>query len=260
MFGVGQAGAFLQQRGFLAGNDPRRFDLRDLIIQHVGAPGGVPFPGPDLIELLPDRPQHLHPQGEFLAPLLEAGEPVQQPQMLARAEQGEVLGLAVYVHQQLAHLAQDREVDRPAVHPHDVSSLAPDFPAERQGSPPFPQTFRLEDGAHLRGGGIIQGKLALHRCAFFSGPDDARIPAPAEQQLDRIHDDRFSRAGFTGQHEEPLLKTQGQLLDDREIPDAEFPQHGGSGPFQNGVGYPAPVSNPISVSTPPATIQAMLVR
>ena len=138
LFGVGQAGAFLQQRGFFAGNDPRRIDLRNLIIQHIGAARGVPFSRSDLSEFFPDRPKHFHPQREFLAPIFQSGEPVQQPQMLARPKQGEVLGLSVHVHQQLAHIAQDRQVDRPSVHPDDVPSLAPDFPAERQRSSALP--------------------------------------------------------------------------------------------------------------------------
>ena len=70
---------------------------------------------------------------------------------------------------------------------------------------------RLEDG--FDGGRVL------------AGADEVARRAAAEEQADRLDEDRLARAGFAGQDVEARLELDLDGVDDREVRDAEEAEH-----------------------------------
>ncbi len=65
--------------------------------------------------------------------------------------------------------------------------------------------------------------------ALLAGADQVRLRAGADDEQDRVDHDGLAGPGLTGQHVEAGRQRHHDLLDDRQIADAEFPQHGDAG-------------------------------
>src|SRR4030095_12865 len=75
----------------------------------------------------------------------------------------------------------------------------------------FPAVGLLEDG--LDGRGVLPG------------PDQIRAGASADEEPDGAHEDRFAGAGLARQYIQAGLELQLELVDDRQVMDAEEPDH-----------------------------------
>ena len=58
-----------------------------------------------------------------------------------------------------------------------------------------------------------------------AGPQLAQFEPIAEQQRQRVEQDRLARAGLAGQHGEAALELDVERIDDDEIADRECAQH-----------------------------------
>ena len=65
-------------------------------------------------------------------------------------------------------------------------------------------------------------KSGFNQRAFRAAADEGTVGATAEQRVERVHDNRFTSAGLTGENDQPSLEAQLQLIDNREIFDVEF--------------------------------------
>ena len=62
-----------------------------------------------------------------------------------------------------------------------------------------------------------QRKSGFHVSGFCTGAYHVRIGAPAQNQHDRVQNDRFTSARFACQHIKTRLDLQTQLIDDGKI-------------------------------------------
>ena len=89
--------------------------------------------------------------------------------------------------------------------------------------------LQFSDPRAVPGGVTVQGgwpevwraNLALRG----AGTDDVGTAAPAENQPQRIEQDRLARPGLAGQHVQPRVELQCQAVDDEKIADFETAQH-----------------------------------
>ncbi len=58
-----------------------------------------------------------------------------------------------------------------------------------------------------------------------AGSHEARFGPAAERQAERIHQDRFARAGLAGQHAQPRPERQRKALDQDDVANGEAEQH-----------------------------------
>ena len=61
--------------------------------------------------------------------------------------------------------------------------------------------------------------------ALGAGPQLAQLEAVAEQQAERIEQDRLAGAGLAGQHREAGVELEVERFDDDEIADGQEPEH-----------------------------------
>jgi hypothetical protein len=71
----------------------------------------------------------------------------------------------------------------------------------------------------------MEGRFKLG--LVFSGTDLVCRGSPADQQGDGIDEERFTGAGLTGQDRKPGMKLKAQLLNEREIDNAQLGEHCG---------------------------------
>jgi len=62
---------------------------------------------------------------------------------------------------------------------------------------------------------------------IFSGTDLVGRGSPADQEGYGINEERFTGAGFPGQNRKPGMKLKAQLLNEREIDNAQLGEHCG---------------------------------
>jgi len=130
-FRVGQADALVEQRLVLARLEPGGGDLVDLEVEHVQPPFHLALAQPQLVQFLPHAVKLARHPRQRLALVVEVREAVEQEEVLARAQEREVLALAVHVHEQLPDLFEDGEADDAPVDAADVAALAPHLAGER---------------------------------------------------------------------------------------------------------------------------------
>ena len=77
----------------------------------------------------------------------------------------------------------------------------------------------------MRGVPVAQIKNRCDLALIGTGTDQFRPPAPAKNEPQRIQQNGFPRARFTGQHVQTGLKAQIEMVDNQQIPDVETAQH-----------------------------------
>ena len=154
------------------------------------------------------------------------GEAIQQSQVAADCQKGEVLGLPVDIDEQRAQLAHQRQAYRPPVHPPGGAPLQADLAAEGERAGIILQLLALEDLEHGcgKGGGELEG--GFDAGAGGAAADAGGIRLAADDRLDGIQDDRFARAGLAGEDVQAGVEPQLELLDDGEVLDPQALQHG----------------------------------
>jgi len=208
-FGVRQQGAFLAQSVLLVCFQARGFNLLNLVLEHVGAVFGVLLQVQELFQFravcqpLPVKP------GVLAKRVFVMREAVQQLQMAAYFQERKMLGLPVDIRQQRAKLGLQRERDAAPVHPRHAAPTGADFARERERAVLFPQVFRLQQRPDARGGGSVQRERGFDDSFVTVPPDVVHVHAAAQHSVQRVQDNGFARAGFTGQYHQPVRKGEG---------------------------------------------------
>jgi hypothetical protein len=68
-------------------------------------------------------------------------------------------------------------------------------------------------------------EASLNNSLVGSGTNHRRFSFPSDEQLDRRHDQRLSRAGLARYCSHPGREHEGQLFDHTEIANSKFTQH-----------------------------------
>ncbi len=123
--GVRQPGALLQQSLVFARLELGGGDLVDLEVEHVQPPLHLAFAQAQRAQLFADGVEVAHHFRQPRPLVFEVSEAVEQVEVLARAQEREVLALAVHVHEQLADLFEDGQADDAPVDAADIAALAP---------------------------------------------------------------------------------------------------------------------------------------
>ena len=121
------------------------------------------------------------------------GEGVEQVHLVAARKQRLVFVLAVDFHQQCGQFAELPRVGRAAVDPRARTALAADHAPQLAGAI-LVEFLALKPFARLRQIGQIELRRQLRTLA--AGAHHGAVRARAGQQHQRIHQQRFARAGF----------------------------------------------------------------
>ncbi len=179
---------------------------------------------------------HLAPAGERLAVAVQqllvagAGEPVQRGPLLARAQQAQLVGLAVHGQHLLTQLAERGDRHAAAADVRPGPALGGHRAAQQQRAVVVDLTARVRDpGADGIAERALQLQPALDHRTARVGADPAGVGPATEQKSETGHDHRLAGAGLTGDHVHPRGKPQGRVVDDAEPGDAQFLQHRAEG-------------------------------
>ena len=176
----------------------------------------VVVPTPSRPELPPGGAQ-LHPQPQ----LLLADERVEDVELVRGPREPALLELARHRDQPLRRCGQilprsapaPRVGARPAVREH----------APRQDEPLL--VLRLQVGERLELILVEQPgrdvELGLHVCLLRPRADERRVALRAEQEPDRLGEDRLPGAGLAGDRVQPRSRLEVRLADEDEVLDAE---------------------------------------
>ena len=137
-----------------------------------------------------------------------AGESVEQVEVRVGIEQGLVLVLAVKVDEAGGQVAQRGGRREGAVDERAAAALRGDLAADEQF---VARRLVLED--------------RLERGAVLARPDEVGRGAAAEEQADRLDEDRLAGAGFAGQDVEARAELDLDRFDDGQVSDGEEPEH-----------------------------------
>ena len=137
--------------------------------------------------------------------------------MAGRCEQPAIVVLAVDLHQMRGDLAQQRGgsglvVDEPAAAAIGLDEASHDQRFARFDLEPVLRQHRREAA-----GGWVEGRgdRRLYRGMAY----EPAIAARAQRQPQRVEQDRLARAGFTGQHAEPVMEIEIERLDQHHVAD-----------------------------------------
>jgi len=145
--------------------------------------------------------------------------------MALGAKQRMLLVLSIDLDQRRAYLAEalhrgEFAVDRDS----RASAALGDHPAHEQLAA---AAVAFARGQFRHCGLAFELEQSLDDCFFLAGADHVGRCARAEQQPERVQDDRFAGAGFAGQHVEAGAELEIGFLDDCEVAYVQFEQHPG---------------------------------
>ena len=166
--------------------------------------------------------RHTPPRGaDFTRQDGKAAEGIDQCALRLRGEQRLVRVLAVQVDQQLADLGQLGERRRAAVDPGAALSLR----VERAPDEELVIPARVVAGKLLHGepsghvGPVADVERRRQLGALRARPQLPLLEAIAEQQRERVEQDRLAGARFAGEDREAAIELEVEGFDDDEIPD-----------------------------------------
>ena len=76
--------------------------------------------------------------------------------------------------------------------------------------------------------GIFEAEFGIDRTGRFAGADHRLVRPLAEQKPQRTDEQRFPRAGFTGNHIQPTVETDRYIVNERKVLDFQVPEHTGA--------------------------------
>ena len=133
--------------------------------------------------------------------------------------------LAVEVDEPLAQLLQLRERGGAAVDPRAALALRVEHAAQQHVAVVGRDALLRQPGADA--GRVRDRELGGELGARRARAELAHLETVAEQQAQRVEQDRLARAGFAGEHREARRELDVERLDDDEIADGQRAQHRG---------------------------------
>jgi len=102
-------------------------------------------------------------------------------------------------------------------------ALREDFAARHDRAAFHRVTPLLQEGARRPVGGDVE--LRLNRCALLGGADHFRTGPAAQDEGQRVDEDRFSGARLSGEQVQTGSQLERQLANDREMFDMQATEH-----------------------------------
>ena len=154
----------------------------------------------------------------------EAAVGVQQHPLLLRRRQGLVRMLAVQVHQRPADRRELRQRRGPAVDPGAASALRVQRPPQQQRAVVAGEPLLVQPGARRRVVDDVERRGEFR--PFRAGTQLPQLEAIAQQQRQRVEQDRLAGAGFPGQRGEARPQLEVERVHDDEVANRKQAQHG----------------------------------
>ena len=158
----------------------------------------------------------------------ESAERVDELALRLRGRERLVRVLAGDLDQPLAERLQLRERRGRAVDPRAASALRIEHAAQEDLAVAFGEPLLGQPRAHRRR--VVDVERGRELGALGAGADLARLEADAEQEAERVEQDRLARAGLAGERREAGLELELEGAHDDEIADRQQPQHLQSAP------------------------------
>ena len=208
-------GAALEALGVL----DERAQLGEASLRGGRVPGQLVVPLAGGTKLAPGDPQR-GPAPEL--PL--AGEPVEQIELVRRTGEAALLELPRHRDEPLGRRRDVFARGAPAPRVRTCATVREDAPGEYEAVLALRSQFR--ECARL----LVEealGRLELGLDVRFVAvrPDEAGVPARAEQQADRLREDRLAGAGLAGDRVQARRERELRLADQDEVLDAEPAKH-----------------------------------
>ncbi len=148
---------------------------------------------------------------------------VEQVAVHARVQKAAVVLLSMQLHQRVGKAAQDVAGDAAVVDVGGLAAVGRDRAAEEQLLARG-QAAVLQHRAGGMGGAEVEGGRDL--ADIGAGADDVGAATPAEDEPERIEQDRLPRPGLSGQDVEAGAEVELQPVDDQDVADVEAAEHG----------------------------------
>ena len=179
LFAVGEAVALGAQFVVLAGEQFGGVDLLDFAAQTLGAALERGFVFEQVLDLAAHVAQAADDRRQRLARVHQVGIAIEQVDVRGGLEQRQMRALPVYVHQQIADLAEHVEVDGHAVDARRRAPVGADFARERQqvAAVFVDQPFAFQHRRDQRLGGVVEGERRLRSrfCPRRRAPSRRRL-------------------------------------------------------------------------------------
>src|SRR5438034_416395 len=229
--GVHQAGTLDRERFLLARHECGARQLLGLRAQHLGPLARGLGVGVRRRDRLARRDQAAVAGAHLLERAPEAAHRVEQLAVALDAPESLVLVLPVHAQEVGRQLAQQGERAEGAVHVGARAAAARDHAADEELVLPVlgRDAGTDEPLAHLSGDVHEEG---LDRRLLGPGAHQVRVRPSAERHVERLEEDRLPRAGLAGDDVEPGLEHQLELLNERQVADAERAQHARPLPYR----------------------------
>ena len=146
--------------------------------------------------------------------------------MLTYSEKGQVLILAMDVHQVLGQRAQQPERYDSPVHTAGVAPIQVDLPRQNYLLFAGVNTVLIQSDIDFLRDVAAKQEDALHSGPTSTGTYHANIGAAPKQKSQRIHDDRLAGPSLPGQHTEAGRQLNVELFNGGEVGDAKESEHG----------------------------------
>ncbi len=153
----------------------------------------------------------------------EAAVRVDERALHVRGEERLVRVLSMQVDQLLADVLQLHEGCRTAVDPGAAAALRVQRPAQEQGGVARREIVLGEPGADAGPVADLEGGGELG--ALGTGPQLAQFEAVAQEERERIQQDRLAGAGLPGQDREAAVELEIERFDDDEVADGQQAKH-----------------------------------
>ena len=89
----------------------------------------------------------------------------------------------------------------------------------------LPTVLLIFEKFHERRKGAVKPEVPLNGHPVFAGADQGLVETLPSEEAETVHENRFSRAGFSGQYVETGLEINLQILNDCKVPDSELLKH-----------------------------------
>jgi hypothetical protein len=132
LLGVGKTQPLVLKVRFLVGLQPGSLYLSCLVGEKIDSLRALPLVAAQLCQLLAHRSQLAHALGELLSLVLQAGVAVEQGEVLAFSQEGEMLALAVDIEKLSADLGDDGGSHGSAVDAGDRPARRADFAGQQK--------------------------------------------------------------------------------------------------------------------------------
>ncbi len=219
-----EAACLVLQLRFFAGDEFSVLQLAHEMAQIVGAPLGLSAARRELLDLARDPRERFVRRAHALREWRCTAEQIEDAALRFDIQQRLRLVLPMEVHQRAADLGEHAGGDRTAVHPRSPAAARRDLALEHHRSAIHLDAALVEQREQFAPPFGVEH--AFHRRLVGARADEIGARALAEQQRQRADNDRFPRARLAGEHVEAAGERQREAVDDREVADAQFDEHG----------------------------------